>query len=107
MGKILDISSKLTNEPVFLHLGDGKDYKVDDSKNTVFKIMEMWDNDDVSEMKKLEKTVEIALGNKAYKEIEAMKLSMPNFRTVAMAVMATISGQSFEEFEARFHDETK
>ena len=32
MGKIIDISAKLVNEPKFLQVAEGKTYKVDDAK---------------------------------------------------------------------------
>ena len=80
-------------------------YKVDERKNTVFKIMEMWENDEVSELKKLDKTIELALGKEAYKEIDEAGFSINDYKTVAMAVMAIISGQSIEEFESRFHEQ--
>lgn len=104
MGK-LDISKRISNEPNFLHISDTMEYKVDDSKNTVFKIMEMWEKEKMSEFEKLDKTIELALGKVAYKEIDNANFTIDQYKTVAMAIMAMISGQTLEELEARFQDE--
>jgi hypothetical protein len=104
MGKMIDISSKISNEPTFLHISDTMNYKIDESKNTVFKVMEMWDKDNLTEFQKLDKTIELTLGKEAYEAINDLDLSINGYKTVAMAIMATISGQTLEEFETRFHD---
>lgn len=104
MAKVIDISSKIKREPIFIHIAEGFDAKVNDGKNTVFEIMSIWDNDDINEIEKLEKTLKLALGNDAKKKIDALDLSLEGYKTIAMAVMATISGQELEEFEERFRN---
>lgn len=106
MGKIIDISSKIKNEPTFLHIAEGMSYKVDDSKNTVIRVMQAWEDESVDEMNKIDKTIEIILGEKAYKEINDLNLSINDYKVIAMAIMATISGQTLEEFETRFQQTT-
>lgn len=106
MGKIIDISSKIKNEPTFLHIAEGMSYKVDDSKNTVIKVMQAWDDEKLSEIDKIDKTVEIILGKKAFKEINDLNLSISDYKVISMAIMATITGQSLEEFESRFQQTT-
>jgi hypothetical protein len=107
MGKIIDISSKIKNEPTFLHIAENMSYKVDDSKNTVIKVMAVWDNDELGDMDKIDKTIEMILGKKAFKEINDLNLSINDYKTVSMAIMATITGQSLEEFETRFQQSTE
>lgn len=104
MAKI-SIANKLKNEPMFLDFGD-KEYKVNNGKNTVLLIMEMWEDTTINDIKKIDKTIELALGKTAYDEIEAMELSMENYKTVAMAIMAILTGESLESFEARFQAAT-
>jgi hypothetical protein len=103
MGK-LDISKRISNEPTFLHISDTMEYKVDDSKNTVFKIMEMWNDDKIAEFEKLDNTIKLALGKKAYDEIEKAGFSIDAYKTIAISIMAVISGVTLEEMESRFQD---
>lgn len=107
MGKIIDISGKISNEPTFLHIAENMNYKVDDSKNTVIKVMAVWNNEELGDMDKIDKTIEMILGKKAFKEINDLNLSINAYKTISMAIMATITGQSLEEFETRFQQSTE
>jgi hypothetical protein len=70
MSKVIDISSKIDNEPVFLHIDSGiTAAKVNDSKNNVMKIMALWEDETMSEIDKLDETLKLALGKEKYKEI--------------------------------------
>ena len=57
-------------------------------------------------MDKIDKTIEMILGKKAFKEINDLNLSINAYKTISMAIMATITGQSLEEFESRFQQTT-
>ena len=107
MSKVIDISAKIDNEPVFLHIAEGiPAIKVDDSKNTVLKIMALWDNPGMAEIEKLDETIKLALGKEAFKTIDSKNYSMSNYKKIVMAVMAAVTGEEVEEFEARFQEST-
>ena len=57
-------------------------------------------------MDKIDKTIELILGKKAFKEINDLNLSINDYKTISMAIMATITGQTLEEFETRFQQAT-
>lgn len=103
MGQIIDISSKLTNEPKFLVIDKDHQYKVDDRKNTVLKALQIMENgaNDANEMDKL---LELVLGSKALKEINEMDINFEGYVVIVKAVMSIISGTPLEEFDKRFQE---
>ena len=105
MGKIIDISSKLVNEPKFLQVAEGKTYKVDDRKNTVLKLNELLDGSNDS-AKNIDKAIKIGLGEKAFKEIEAMDLSIVAYQSLFIGMMALMMDKDYEEMEKTFRNTT-
>lgn len=105
MGKIIDISAKLINEPKFLQVTADKNYKVDDRKNTVLKINELLG--DGNGVKQIDEAIKICLGEKAFKEIEEMELSITAYQTLFIGMMALITDKSFEEMEKTFRNATE
>ncbi len=105
MGKIIDISSKLVNEPKFLQVAEGKTYKVDDRKNTVLKLNDLLDGSDGS-AKNIDKAIKIGLGEKAFKEIEAMDLSIVAYQSLFIGMMALMMDKDYEEMEKTFRNTT-
>ena len=103
MGKIIDISSKLVNEQKFLQVAEGKTYKVDDRKNTVLKLNELLDGSDGS-AKNIDKAIKIGLGEKAFKEIEAMDLSIVAYQSLFIGMMALMMDKDYEEMEKTFRN---
>lgn len=103
MGKIIDISSKLVNEPKFLQVAEGKTYKVDDRKNTVLKLNELLDGSNDS-AKNIDKAIKIGLGEKAFKEIEAMDLSIVAYQSLFIGMMALMMDKDYEEMEKTFRN---
>ena len=102
MGTLIDITGKIKNEPKFIKLGDDT-YKVDDSKNTVTKVMALF-NEGGSEMENMEKVLELLLGKKAKKAIDDMNLSMEDYQVPFIAVMACVTGKTYEQAEADFRN---
>ena len=105
MGKIIDISSKLVNEPKFIQVAEGKTYKVDDRKNTVLKLNDLLDGSDGS-AKNIDKAIKIGLGEKAFKEIEAMDLSIVAYQSLFIGMMALMMDKDYEEMEKTFRNTT-
>ena len=103
MAKVIDISSKLVVEQKFLHLAEGKDYKIDDRKNTVIKINQMMkEAKDQNDAEFMDKVIITCLGKKAHEEIEKMDLTFDGYQDVFIGIMAAISNKDFEEMEAEF-----
>ena len=103
MATHIDITGKLKYEPKFIQIGD-KSYKVDDSKNTVTKVMALFEGGG-SEIEHMDKALALLLGKEAFKAIEAMNLSMEDYRVPFIAVMACVTGKTYEEAEADFRDQ--
>lgn len=102
MAKVMDITGKLKNEPKFLKIED-KTFKIDDRKNTVMQTMALFETEN-SESEIMDETIELLLGKDAAKELNGMELTFENYKTIFIAVMASISGETFEEAEARFQN---
>lgn len=101
MGKIIDISAKLCVEDKFLQVAEGKDFKIDDRKNTVIKANKMI-QDDPNDPEIIDKIIRLTLGEKAFKEIEAMNLPFSAYQSVFIGIMAAIQDKSYEEVEKSF-----
>ena len=97
---VIDISSKLSNEKPRIKIAEGTEYEVNNSKNTMLLISQELNNIDKNETKAMDKAVELALGKEAFKEIESMELSFNDYKTLFIAVMAGVSGQTYEEVES-------
>lgn len=100
MATVIDISNKIKNEEKFIKLYD-KTYKVDDSKNTVIKVMALMDQDEVYAM---DKAIELILGKDAKKYIDSLNLTLEDYKVPFIAVMACVNNVSYEEMEKRFQD---
>lgn len=103
MATVIDISNKIKNEEKFITY-NGKNYKVNDTKNNVLEAMELIDKS--SGARVMEELVEKMLGKKALKEIEDLNLNMDDYKVIYIAIMACISGETYEKAEERFHART-
>ncbi len=108
MSKIIDISAKLTNERPKIKVAEGKEFEVDDRKNTVIKMNQMIKSDsDVNDVEFIDSMLELLLGKKAVKEIEALDLPFSQYKILMIAVMAAVSGEEYETAESRFQKEAE
>lgn len=102
MGKVIDISGKLTNERPVLKLAEDKVYEIDDRKNTIVILNQKIQNADMSDLKAIDEMIQITLGEMAAKEIDEMDLSLSDYQIIMVAIMAAITGEEFEIAEDRF-----
>lgn len=103
MSKIIDISSKLTNEKPKIKIAEDKVYEIDDRKNTVLSLNQKMSG--VNESEAVDIIISTLLGNTAAKEIEAMNLSISAYEHISIALMAAVSNEEYEETERRFRKE--
>lgn len=97
-GKVIDITSRINNEPKFVKIGENS-YKVDDRKNTVLQVMQMMEQDGTG-ITAIDSALEKLIGREAVKAME--DYSLENIQTVFIAVMACVRGVSYEECEKSF-----
>lgn len=102
MGKMYDISAKLTNKKPTIKIAEGKIYEVDNRKNTVLKINQMMQDTDMDDIDFLDDAIKLFLGEEAVKELDKMDLSIANYQTIFMAIMAAIQEVELEEAEEMF-----
>lgn len=105
MGKMIDISAKLTNERPKLKIAEGKVYEIDDRKNTILKLNQKMKNANMDDVSFIDEVIEMTLGKEAAKEINEMDLSISAYQSIMIAIMAAVMGESYEETEARFRKE--
>ncbi|BFH13532.1 hypothetical protein WJ0W_006213 [Paenibacillus melissococcoides] len=98
MAKTIDITSRLTNERPVLKLGEGKEYRIDNRKNTVLAIQAKMDAGDGS----LDEVLELALGKEAVKEINESDISFGDYQVILIAALAGAMNEDYEVIEARF-----
>ncbi|BFH16502.1 hypothetical protein J6TS7_31070 [Paenibacillus dendritiformis] len=99
MAKTIDITSRLTNERPVLKLGEGKEYPIDNRKNTVLAIQAKMDAGDGSNM---DEVLEMMLGKEAVKEINESDISFADYQVIFIAALAGAMNQDYEVIEARF-----
>jgi hypothetical protein len=95
---------RAANERPFITVADGKTYVVNTSKTTALHIEAINGDDKLSDMEKLDKLVFISLGEKAFKEIEKMDISMEALLLLVEAITAAIAGEELEEVKERFQE---
>ena len=102
MPKVIDISDKLTNDRPVLKLGGGKEYPIDNRKNTLLTLQKHMDNSELSDVEKAEEALRFVLGEKAVAEINEMDLTFETYQTLFIATIAGALGEDFDAVEARF-----
>lgn len=105
MAKTIDISAKLTSERPKLKLAEDKIYEIDDRKNTILKLTQKMKSADIEDIAFIDEIIEMTLGKKVAKEIDKLELSMIDHQNIMIAIMAAVTGESFEVTEARFREE--
>lgn len=102
MSTLIDITNKIKNEEKFIKLYD-KTYKVDDSKNTVLKVMSILEKE--GEAVAMDKAIELILGKEAKKYIDSLNLSVQDYQVPFIAVMACVNNVSYEAMEEQFRND--
>ena len=105
MSKVIDISAKLTNERPKLKLSEDKIYEIDDRKNTILKMNQKMKNADLDDVEFIDEMIAMLLGKEAAKEIDKMNLSISAYKHIMIAIIAAVTGEEYEEAEARFRKE--
>ena len=96
---MIDISKKLSNDKPVIKIAEGKEYKINNSKNTMLLINQEMQNNK-NELEAMDKAVKLALGQSAFEEIENMELSFADYKVL---FIAGVSDQSYEEVEKNFN----
>lgn len=100
MSKVIDISKYLDQAKPKV-TWDNNEYIVNDTLETMIKIEETMSS--MEDLDQIEKTLEIALGKAAVKEINVRKWSMSNFKILLAGIFAAIEGsEDIESILNRF-----
>lgn len=105
MGKLIDISAKLTNDKPQLKLAEDKIYEIDDTKNTILLLNQKFKEADINSLEVAGEIIRLTLGETAAEEIEKMNLSIMAYQSIVIAIMAGVMGEEYEAAEARFRRE--
>lgn len=100
MGKLYTIDEKLLTGTPEIRIAD-KIYPVDDRQKTVKKLMKQIESVEVN-ADAIDDTLKLALGDKAFKEIDAMNISFAAYQSLFATVIAAMTGEEPEEVTARF-----
>lgn len=100
MATVISITNKLKNEPKFVEF-EGKNYKVDDSKNTVLEAQAILASaTNGNDLQALSEAMAKLLGEGPAKDFD--HLAIEDYQSAFFAVMACVNGKSYEETEAMF-----
>lgn len=101
MATVIDITSKIKNEQKFI-VYNGKNYKVDDRKNTIIEVFSIIDDASGANVEMIDKVLEKLLGKEAVKDFDG--LSYDDYLVPFFAVMACVQNKSYEEVERSFRE---
>ena len=96
MGKLYTLDQKLLTNTPEIRIGE-KIYPIDDRTKTVMKATKL-DTANVS------KILELALGQKAAKEVEEMNLPFAAYQQLLEIIIAAMTGEEPEAVSARFQE---
>ena len=100
MAKMYTVDGKLLVEKNAVQIGD-KIYAVDDRVATVKKIQAVTGDDADKQI------LELALGKAAVKELDIDNMRFPVFSALMSKVMAAVTDEDEDEFDARFREAAK
>lgn len=99
MATVIDITSKIKNEQKFI-VYNGKNYKVDDRKNTIIEVFSIIDNANGASIDMIDKVLEKLLGKEAVKDFDGF--AYDDYLVPFFAVMACVQNKSYDEVEQSF-----
>lgn len=99
MATVIDITNKIKNEEKFI-IYNGKNYKVDDRKNTIVKVYAMLDDGNNTNIETLDKVMTELLGAEAVKEFDGF--AYEDYLVPFFAAMACVQNKSYDEIAASF-----
>ncbi|MEF9917679.1 MAG: hypothetical protein RR310_07295 [Eubacterium sp.] len=100
MAKVIDITSKLTNESPIVKIGD-KEYKAETRKNTVIKVYEKMESSNGSPQDICE-VIELIIGKEAIAQINKMNPTFGDLRMIFFGVLAAATDDELESVIERF-----
>lgn len=99
MARMYTFDKKLLCGSPEIRIGE-KVYPVDDRKNTVKKVLKLFEDKNGDDMDKTDEALKIAFGEN-YKEIEALDMSFKAYQELSEMVIAAMTGEDPEDFEKR------
>ena len=101
MATVIDITGKIKNEQKFI-VYNGKNYKVDDRKNTIIKVFSIIDSAEGASIDMIDKVLAELLGKEAVKDFDGF--SYDDYLVPFFAAMACVQNKSYEEIERSFRE---
>lgn len=102
MGKLYTLDQKLLTNTPEIRIGE-KIYPIDDRTKTVMKATKL----DTANVENVSKILELALGQKAAKEVEEMNLPFAAYQQLLEIIIAAMTGEEPEAVAARFQEAEK
>lgn len=99
MGKLYTLDQKLLTNTPEIRIGE-KIYPIDDRMKTVMKATKL----DTANVENVSKILELALGQKAAKEVEEMNLPFAAYQQLLEIIIAAMTGEEPEAVSARFQE---
>ena len=104
MGNLIDISKQIENEPAFMKITDTLTLQVNTSKNAALKIEGIIRDESESEIKSIDKALEVLFGKEGFKKIEALNLNLLSYKTIFQHAMSAVTGVPVEDMEKSTKD---
>lgn len=102
MGRVIDISARLSNEKTIVRLSEELEFEVDDSLENVMKFDTLVG--DLSDIKSVIKGIEHVLGDEAAAKLDLKKYNLTNLKVIVAAIMAAIQDEEVDKVLAAFQD---
>lgn len=103
MAKHIDLTNKFDNEKPSITIGEHT-FVINDEKTNILIMNQVMRDESLDNFERMDKMIEILLGKKQAKELDAMKLSISAYQTVTFAIMAAVNDEDIEVVEKRFQN---
>ncbi len=107
MAKMYTLDDKLLIGSPEIRIGD-EIFMVDDRKKNVEKLLKLYDgndnDDNTTNITKLDECMKIALGTAGFKKLEALNLSWAAYQEVFSLIMSAVTGEDPEKVKVRFSE---
>ncbi|MFT8313174.1 MAG: hypothetical protein ABF633_02845 [Clostridium sp.] len=99
MGKFYDISNRMDNTKSTVKIDADHEFKINTHKAVGLEINSLYKDESLDSFEKLDKTIKVALGEKAFEYIESLELNMSSYEAIVNVIMAALNGSELEEIE--------
>ena len=107
MAKHIDLTSKFSKEKPSISIGVLTIHINDEKSNVLMMNSLLKNTEGLTDVEMMDRALEILIGKKGIQELNKMKLSFSDYKTVYFAVVAVVNDQELSDVEESFRKSIK